>query len=165
MTIMSLASRSQDMPDIFNASRQGDLETVKVLVEADPSRVNSKDRQGYTPLILAVYNAQYNVVNYLLRQKVNVDAQDNAGNTALMGAIFKGYKDEIALLIEAGADVNVRNYNQATALTFACTFSGPAIVKQLLEAGADKDLQDSRGLTPLDHARMQGNELVIRLLE
>ena len=157
--------KSQNAVDIFNAARQGDLEVVRALAGLRSDTLNSQDAKGYTPLILAVYNEQHAVVQYLLSNKVVIDAQDNAGNTALMGAVFKGYEHQVAQLLGAGADVNMRNYNLATALTFACTFTGPGIVKQLLEAGADKNVQDARGLTPLDHAKMQGNELVIRLLE
>ncbi|HUC79895.1 MAG TPA: ankyrin repeat domain-containing protein, partial [Flavisolibacter sp.] len=102
---------------IFDACRNGDVAILEKLYQENPAVVNAVDAKGFTPLILAAYNNQKEVVDFLLSHGAAVDAQDAAGNTALMGVSFKGYQDIARALIDAGADVNLRNSNGAPALT------------------------------------------------
>ena len=143
--------------EIFDACRRGDLDAVSAIYEADKESINATDMKGFSPLILAVYNDQPAVVDFLLQKGAQLEVGDTAGNTALMGVCFKGYTEVAAKLIEAGADVHQRNGNGATALTFAATFGHLEIARMLLEKGADIYVADTRGKTPLDHARMQEN--------
>ena len=153
------------MNEIFDACRNGDILTLQQLLTADTTLVNAVDMKGFTPLILASYNEQPEIVEILLRHGADINAQDAAGNTALMGVCFKGYKDIAKKLIDAGADINVRNSNGAPALTFAATFGHLQIAEWLLQKGADLSLRDSRGKSPLDHAVIQENEAMIELFE
>ncbi|WP_227990636.1 ankyrin repeat domain-containing protein [Flavisolibacter ginsenosidimutans] len=151
--------------DVFDASRRGDVTALQTAHEADPASLNTRDGKGFTPLILAAYNDQPAVVEFLLQNGADVNAQDMAGNTALMGVCFKGYKEIAKKLIDAGADVNLRNANGAPALTFAATFGQLQIAEWLLRNGAQSNLPDSRGKTSLDHAIIQENEEMIELIQ
>jgi len=151
--------------DVFDASRRGDVTALQTAHEADPASVNTRDEKGFTPLILAAYNDQPAVVEFLLQKGADVNAQDRAGNTALMGVCFKGYKEIAKKLIDGGADVNLRNANGAPALTFAATFGQLQIAEWLLRNGAQSNLPDSRGKTSLDHAIIQENEEMIELIQ
>ncbi|MGN6618825.1 MAG: ankyrin repeat domain-containing protein [Ilyomonas sp.] len=152
--------------DFFEACRRGDKETVERLYEANPEIIHIKDTRGFTPLIIAVYNNEVEVADFLLNKGARAETRDeNAGNTALMGVCFKGYKELAEKLIEAGADINQRNNQGATALTFAATFGHLEIAKMLLEKGADVNASDVRGKSPLDHAIIQENEKMIELLQ
>ena len=157
-------SLAQDQSDIFGACRQGDLQKVKAIAAQNPESLQSKGANGYTPLILAIYNDQEEVAKFLLSKGVDADAQDDSGNTALMGAVFKGHQNQIALLIKHGANINLSNSEKATALTFACNFATTSIVKMLLDAGADPTLKDTKGLSPLDHAKAKGNQEIVDLI-
>lgn len=88
----------------------------------DPSILDAEDHKGFTSLILALYNDQIVVVDFLLEKGAKLESPAMTGNSALMGVCFKGYKDIAAKLLKAGADVNQRNGNGATALTFCCYF-------------------------------------------
>jgi ankyrin repeat protein len=152
--------------DFFDACRRGDKETVERLYEVYPNIIHTEDVRGFTPLIIAVYNNQVEVADFLLIKGAKAETQDqNAGNTALMGVCFKGYKELAEKLIEAGADINQRNNQGATALTFAATFGHLEIAKMLLEKGADVHAKDVRGKSSLDHAIIQENEKMIELLQ
>ena len=146
-----------DPLNIFEACRSGNVELLNQSYSQAPESINIVDAKGYTPLILAVYNNQPQIVDFLLAKGADVNAVDMAGNTALMGVCFKGYKELARKLIEAGAEVNQRNVNGATALTFVATFGHLEIAEMLLEKGAATDVPDPRGKTPLDHARIQEN--------
>ncbi|MDB5251602.1 MAG: hypothetical protein JWP27_771 [Flaviaesturariibacter sp.] len=156
---------SKEMSFFLDACRRGDAADVAKMCELFPELVNETDGKGFTPLIIAIYNNQLGVATMLLQQGASPDAQDASGNTALMGACFKGYEEAADLLLAHGANVNVRNSQGAPALTFAATFGQLGIARKLLERGADKTPADTRGKTPLDHARMQENEAMVALLE
>lgn len=155
---------SSDPNDIFDACRQGNIEKVKELYEENPDVITTSDFKGFTPIVLATYNNQPEVVDFLLEKGAKIDSEDGE-NSALMGVAFKGYTEIARKLIETGANVNQRNANGATALTFAATFGHIDIAKMLLKKGADIYVPDSRGKTPLDHARMQENWEMYDLLE
>ena len=149
---------------IIQAARVGNAEVIAELI-ARNTEVNCQDEKGYTPLIIACYNNQYDAAKLLLEAGANVNAQDFGGNTALMGVAFKGYPEIAELLITHGADLNLQHGNGGTALMFAAMFGRNNMVKLLLNSGADKYILDNRGLSVLDLAAQQGNEEAITILE
>lgn len=154
-----------DIAALFEACRRNDMDSVQQICEANPQLLSIQDAKGFTPLLIAVYNNAPDVVAYLLQKGAAADVPDVSGNTALMGASFKGYRNMVQELLNAGVDVNQRNGSGATALTFAATFGQMAIAEDLLEHGAALDLLDVRGKSPIDHAMIQENEPMVRLLE
>jgi len=148
----------------FNAIRNGDIATVKDQIAANKKYIELTDERGSTPLILASYYNQVQLVNFLIEKGVLIDGQDGSGNTALMGVCFKGFKETAVSLIKAGANVNQKNAMGGTCLIYAVTFGHVEIAKILLENGADKTLKDARGSTALDHAKKQESDKLIALL-
>ena len=146
-----------DQHEIFDACRQGNLQKINELYQANPAVVNAEDHKGFTPLVLAAYNDQPAAVDFLLEKGAEVNPPAGSGNTALMGVCFKGFTEIAAKLLSAGAEVNQTNSSGATALTFAATFGHLAIAEMLLKKGADVNIRDARGKSPLDHARLQEN--------
>ncbi|WP_424502422.1 ankyrin repeat domain-containing protein [Robiginitalea sp.] len=156
---------SMEISDFFNSIREGNLERTAALLEAHPELLTSRDQRGSTPLILAGYYNQGEVVRLLLEKGVPVDEKDSSGNTALMGACFKGYTGIAEILIDAGANVNARNGMGGTCLIFAITFNREPMARLLVEKGARVDAKDPGGKTALDHAKSQGLHSLIPILE
>ena len=154
-----------DSSALFEACRRNDVATVQQICESNPELMSYQDAKGFTPVLIAVYNQSPDVVAYLLKQGAPADVPDASGNTALMGASFKGYRDMVKALLDAGVEVNQQNGNGATALTFAATFGQMEIAEDLLKRGASVHMPDVRGKNPIDHAVIQGNEPMVRLLE
>lgn len=113
---------SKELAFFLDACRRGDVNDVIQLCQLFPDLINAADVKGFSPLIIAVYNNQPEVVDILLQNGADPNAQDLSGNTALMGACFKGYVPLAEKLVAAGTDVNLRNGQGAPALTFAATF-------------------------------------------
>ena len=82
-----------------------------------------------------------------------------------MGVCFKGFTDIAKLLIEKKAQLNERNAMGATCLIYAAQFNRFEIAKLLIANGVDKTIKDNRGNTALDHAKTQGLNAFIDLLE
>jgi uncharacterized protein len=150
---------------LFDAIRNQDLNAVQHLLQEHPEWVIQKDARGSTPLLLASYYGLEEITRCILSVPQPIDAQDASGNTALMGVSFKGDINIARLLIEHGADVNKTNFNKGSALIFASTFGRIELVKLLLDHGADKYQKDEKGFTAFDHAKMQGIESVLTLLQ
>jgi ankyrin repeat protein len=104
------------------AARQGDLETVKVLLEAGAD-VNQATRYGWTPLLTATQNRNYKVGRYLLEHGANPNVANHGGWTPLylatdnrnveggdypVPAPDMDHLDFIKLLLDKGADPNAR---------------------------------------------------------
>jgi uncharacterized protein len=156
---------SKELLFFLDACRSGEVADVTKMCELFPELINESDSKGFTPLIIAAYNNQPEVVAILLQAGADSTIGDRNGNTALMGALFKGYDAIAHKLLDAGADPNVQNEQGATALTFAATFHRNQLAQRLLQAGADKNIADRFGKTPLDHARVQDNEALVHMLE
>ncbi len=151
--------------ELFDAIREGVIDTVSKILNAHPELVNIKDARGSTPLLLATYYGHQEIAEIILKCKPDINAKDGSGNTALMGVCFKGYPAIAKLLISHGADVNAVNFNNATALIYAATFAQADIARLLLEHGADASYKDDRGHKAYDHAKMQGVKPLMDLLE
>ena len=135
---------SVDLPGIgmqtplFSAASHGDLEMVQVLLgyKAD---VNSQNEYGWTPLIIAVYQAHpqtLRVVRLLLENgaKPNIRADDGA--TPLRVASFRGSLEVVRLLLKYGADVEPENEDGNTPFQIASDKGHHEITKLLLNRGA-----------------------------
>lgn len=94
--------------EIFRAVKTGDLKQVQTLLEAEPSLLESKDKDGYTPLIKACDDMQLDIAEYLIDKDADVNAKGALGITPLI-AIRKRREASVRLvqyLIKKGADVN-----------------------------------------------------------
>ena len=92
-----------------------------------------------TPLLVAAFNDNRDMVVTLLNAGAQVNVQDPAGDTPLTQAARKGNAEIITLLINAGADVNVRTGEGLTALCLARQSNFAAAMKVLEQAGSPGD--------------------------
>jgi ankyrin repeat protein len=96
------------------AAQRGDIHVIEELI-CQGTDVNTPNKDGMTPLIVAVYNHQHDAVKLLLASGADVNIADASGSSALMGAAFKGYTDIARYLITAGSDLDTQNRNGSTA--------------------------------------------------
>ena len=154
-----------DINVVMNATRTGDLATLKQAGSQSPQLLGARDARGFTPLIMATYTGNEAVMNTLIELGVDVNDRDGSGNTALMGIAFKGNLALAGKLIELGAELDLQNGNGSTALMFAVTYGQNEMAQLLIDSGADKGLRDFHGKDALTHAREQQNATLISLLE
>lgn len=143
--------------DIFELARRGSVQEIKSLVKEKPSLLNAKDRRGSTPLILACYYNNTDVVKYLINEVDDINGSNKDGSP-LMAAAVKGYNTIARLLLNAGADPNLEDMNQTTALHYAAMFKNHELALLLLEAGADPHHKNNVGQSPMDYVIVQNDE-------
>ena len=143
---------------LLSFSSSGNLDGVKKLIESG-AKINAVDKKdGNTALMLAAYNARYDIVETLLAADASVDIRNNSGNTALIFALWcpadkqdcSGSAKIVNVLIKAGADVNAKNKSLQTPFLFAVHFQDDLeVIRLLLKSGADINAIDSKDYTAL----------------
>ncbi|AGA67448.1 ankyrin repeat-containing protein [Brachyspira pilosicoli P43/6/78] len=128
-------------------------EMFKILVENGfdlESRIKAdRSDYDYTPLMIAVYKKDYDMVKYLLDKGANPNTANNEKKTALMIAIANNNFDISKLLIQQGANINTKDEYGYTALMRAAMIGSYEMVKFLLENGANINTKDNDGNTVL----------------
>ena len=113
-------------------------DTVRFLLDLGAD-VNASDKEGWTPLLLAVERGHSSVARILLDRGANVNAKCDCsgwldgGWTALMIAIIQRHDEVVRLLLDKGAEVNAKNGNTGeTALMVAVAHDASATITALL---------------------------------
>jgi ankyrin repeat protein len=89
--------------DIFAGAVLGRIDRVTELLETDPARVNARDKGGSTPLHLAAWNGQEEMVELLLARGAEIDALNQRGETPLALATIYRHKEVVRRLLQRGA--------------------------------------------------------------
>ena len=150
--------------DIFDIARNGTPEDLQKIHKAFPNKINSVNKDGFTPLILAAYHGNTSVVEILSSLVSNINETSSAG-TALMAATVKQDKNIVALLLKHKADPNIADSNGSTALLYASLFRANEIAALLLKYEADVTHKDQKGFSAMDYAKQTKNETLINLLK
>ena len=141
-----------------------DLNTLNVLLENESIDINSKlDMKvsiegwylgGATPLILASYIGDTNIVSVLLENNADIKAQDDVdGSMAIHMASANGNNDVVMILLDKDpTTINDVDNRGNTPLHWAAMKDKPETVKLLMENGADIESKDADGWTPLHYA-------------
>jgi uncharacterized protein len=125
---------------LMAAAMEGNIDLVKILFElgADVNTNKKKYDNVLYHICLdfedACYPEHYEIVNELIKHKVNLNLKDENGRTPLMLNIMTGGLF-IRELIKAGADVNVIDNNNHSMLYYAVCNNSKEDVIDLINAG------------------------------
>ncbi|XP_047373375.1 palmitoyltransferase ZDHHC13 isoform X3 [Sciurus carolinensis] len=148
------------------AIRQGHLPMVILLLQhgADPSLI---DGEGFSSIHLAVLFQHMPIIAYLISKGQSVNMTDVNGQTPLMLSAHKVIGPEpTGFLLKFNPSLNVVDkIHQNTPLHWAVTAGNVNAVDKLLEAGSSLDVRNVKGLTPLDMALQNKNQLIIHMLK
>ncbi len=149
---------------LIAAATRGDLDMVKALIQGG-ALVNQRDEKGFTALLRALQNQEYDVADILLAQPgLDVNAQGSTGVTALMSYAARQREDAVKNLLSHGADVNLKDADGDTALHLASQAGNVNVLRMLLEKGAAPNAKNKVGGTPLMWAGVFGHEEAAKLL-
>lgn len=170
-----MPSNENAIDALFQAIKEKNADVVLDLVSKHNcvNSVGIDEGAEITPLLLATWLCDEEIVDLLLKNgaDVNAKAEFGVGNDEVIGvsplmvAAMKWGIKGVKQLIAAGADVNARNTAGKTALMLTYgNFSGfdgclchdvdecYEIIKALLTAGADTNAKDKDGNSVLTHA-------------
>jgi ankyrin repeat protein len=104
-------------PQIFQAVRMGDYDSIIQIAKESVEMVNAPDLDGFTPLMLAVTEGDFQACKVLVESGAEVNALDGKGMSgnqllikliqALKYAMLNGNSDMVIFLVSKGAHLNV----------------------------------------------------------
>ena len=132
------------------AIREPSLEVTTVLINWPKTKVETRNRQDESPLMLAAINGLTEICQQLISKGADVN---KPGWTPLHYAATHGHLAVMNLLLENYAYIDAASPNGSTPLMMAASYGTPMAVKLLLEAGADPMLKNDQGLSAIDFAQ------------
>ena len=111
-------------------SHEGHIEIGQRLLDRGAD-INAQERDGWTPLYIAVICGQLEFARMLLERGAAVHTPSHKGETPLHVASRKGRLQVVRLLLEHGADLHVRNHDGRTP-TEVASIHGKRDIVQLL---------------------------------
>jgi ankyrin repeat protein len=160
--MIQLFAKVVNIDSIHLAAQFGDLKQIKAFLEKGTD-INSKNKNGDTPLHIAVSCDHNGIAQLLINNGANVNAGDKGSYTPLYYAIWNLDKDMINLLISKGAEVNFSAQEGDSILYEAVWMDDFDIVKILVDNGAKYDVKDKDGFTALHYAAIQGSMDMVKL--
>jgi ankyrin repeat protein len=124
----------------------------------------NRERDGWTPLHVAVAYGQLEVSRVLLEHNAAVDAWNGDGITPLLYMSKNGNLDLVRLLLNHHADVHEHDGRRNTPLHLAVAYGHVEVSRMLLERGAKPNVWNDGGSTPLLAASTEGFSEVVQLL-
>ena len=178
----------------FDVAVEAGHDALAAILLRAAAGINSKDKQGWTPLMWAIVALDWNLVRELLAEGADIVAGDrpnaldvanmmeseekfvetfvavkgtdyNIGSTPLlMWAAARGYMNTVKFLVEQGTDINAQDEYGNTALIRAARNGDMDKVKFLVEQGANINAQDKGGKTALMWAARERCTKIVKLL-
>jgi len=102
---------------LLRSLEKGDVPAANRLLSSGVA-VNTRNKEGWTALILAAQRNLSDLAHTLITRGANVNARDKQGQTALMHAARKGHRQTVELLVKQGADVSAKDRAGRTALMY-----------------------------------------------
>ncbi len=114
--------------------------------------LNSKNKNGLTPIMRATELGKVNKVKELIKLGANVDSIDVTGRSALFLAVQHNNYEITEALLLAGANPAVRVMHGWSLMHMAALTADLKLVKLLVKHNVPLNLYDSKGNTPLEVA-------------
>ena len=142
-----------ELAKLMNAVNQGDLESVKTILQSNAGFINEKDAEGATALHYAAFAGHRKIVEFLLEHGANINAQDGK-----FGATPTGWA--IEYLRESGGFLGI----ELSDFAYAIQQTDVAWVKRFLARFPTlREASDTHGISFRSLAEQSGNLEIIAL--
>jgi len=149
-----------------------DIHAVDSLISTGADINARQDNSEATPLLLACYQGNRDVIRLLLENGAEINAANAQGQTPLIvAASGKNFSELVPLLVEEGAEVNAVTNDGLTALFEVIVkvnkYGTETILKTaelLVRHGARVDPKIGGGFTPLMYVTREGSAELVEFL-
>ena len=148
---------------LHRATVENHKDSVEILLDKG-AQVNLQDRDGCSPLYIAVAYGHIEIAKILLTHKAQIDLVHKSGYSPLWIAVENNHGEIVQLLLDNGAQANLKVRGRS--LLHRALFLGKLpIMKQLLKEGADLNIPNNSGKTPLECAGLHNNKEAIAAIK
>ena len=163
------AQDDQGRTTLLIAVAEGHTDVALALIAAGAD-INVQAKNQDTPWLLAGASGRTEIVRAMILKGPDLSIRNRYGGNALIPACERAHVETIEVLLTSGIDVNhVNNLGWTCLLEIVILGDGgprhQQAAKLVLAAGADPNLADGNGVTPLAHARANGQTEVAKLIE
>jgi len=149
--------------DIFDVARNGTLDELIILATSNKDTINSINKRGDSPLVLATYYGNNEVALYLAEHAKEINIQSKNG-TPLIAAIYTNNKVLTEEFLKLGANIEAKDSAGKTPIMYALIAKNIESVKILLSYKADTNVKDNSNNAVIDYAKQTGDEEIISLI-
>ncbi|XP_071082120.1 uncharacterized protein [Haliotis cracherodii] len=164
-----LVSKQADMTLVDNngnsllhaACQCGNRAIVQHLVS--PSNINTRGRNGYTPIMIAALKGHQSVFDFLVSKQADLTLVNNDGDSLLHVACQGGNRAIVQHLVSP-SNINTRGLNGYTPIMIAAVFGHQSVFDLLVSKQADLTLVNNDGDSLLHVACQGGNRAIVQHL-
>lgn len=154
-----------ELGSIHDAASNGDLDTIKKILEQDPGQVNQDDQYEWRPIFHAGLRRHYDVVKHLIDCGADLAAHD--GYVIHYAGEVPNNKEIVSLLVTYGAlDAHTEPSSEiARQFIYAVFLANSERVNAMLRDAPELVAERyARGDTPLHHAARNGDLEIVKQL-
>jgi ankyrin repeat protein len=116
--MMEYEIRVFDKTEVFLPTKEEKEKLIKTLVERG-FYIDQKDKNGYTPLHLAIMKKERALAQYFLENGADVNARSHKGITPLHICAHDGNKELLEMLLQYGANLEIKDKQNRSSVDFA----------------------------------------------
>jgi ankyrin repeat protein len=137
------------------SAKSGRPETFSLLVQTFVDDLDFEDKNGFTPLSIAIRRNYPDMVKRILLAKPNINYVNVRGETPLFAAAIHSTKEVMLILLSEGADPNQKNNKGTTPLMSLALTKEIEAIKTLLDNKGDPEVVNNNGLNTLAASLVQ----------
>eukprot|EP01125_Pyxidicula_operculata_P010091 TRINITY_DN3322_c0_g1_i1.p1 TRINITY_DN3322_c0_g1~~TRINITY_DN3322_c0_g1_i1.p1 ORF type:complete len:270 (-),score=36.73 TRINITY_DN3322_c0_g1_i1:183-992(-) len=147
------------------ATRQGNVDAIRILIQKYALPLNHQNYEGETALHIAITNENIQIVECLIENGSNINLPNIRGETPLHVAAALGHNEIVKLLVREGASIEAEDECGDTPLHFAVREEKLFVIEYLLSVGANSDHKNEDGESSLDLAESVASNSVVQIFE
>lgn len=157
-----------NLEHLCHAVRQGDIESVTLLLHKRRTNVNTLDKRGYSPIHWAALEGNIEIMALLLENGADLNLRTEENSPPLFLTIWryminrkreanglpiekKASLEAMLFLLEQGAEIDAVNVGGLSLLHISASYGEIEMMRILLDKSADIELQCKAGKTPLHY--------------
>lgn len=155
-----------DKADIFTLASHGELDVF--VNKFNIKRINERDSFGSGLLHYAISGKRFEIAEFLIMNKVDINLLNNYGQTVLHLIPINPHYKIAELALQNNGDINIRDKygnNAFWSAVFNCKGKNYEIVELYKRYNPDYLTKNNAGRSPLDFAKQINDDRLIKLIE